>query len=292
MEKPRMIIIDGNSLVNRAFYALPPLTTKQGLPTNAVYGFITMLFKILEEYRPDYISVAFDRKEVTFRHNEYSDYKAQRKGMPEDLAAQIPVLKDLLDAMDINRMEAAGFEADDIIGTLSRHGEEQGMEVLIVTGDRDALQLVSDKVKVIYTKRGVSDFELCDTGTVKERYGLEPVGLIDLKGLMGDKSDNIPGVPGIGEKTALKLLKQYGSLEAVLENVDSMPGGKLRDSLSNNMERAVLSKKLAIISRSIPIVMDISECKGPAPDMQAVAKKLSELEFYSLIERAKGSGTG
>jgi DNA polymerase-1 len=282
-----MIVIDGNSLVNRAFYALPPLTTKKGLPTNAVYGFITMLFKILEEYNPDYISVAFDRKEATFRHNEYSNYKAQRKGMPEDLAAQMPVLKDLLDAMDINRLEAAGFEADDIIGTLSRHGEEEGMEVLIVTGDRDALQLVSDGVKVIYTKKGVSDFELFDVRGVKERYGLEPLRLADLKGLMGDKSDNIPGVPGVGEKTALKLLHKYGSLEAVLEDVDNMPEGRLKQNLISNVQQAVLSKKLATICRDIPAVFDTSRCGRPHPDDDEVAVKLSELEFNSLIERAR-----
>jgi DNA polymerase-1 len=282
-----MIVIDGNSLVNRAFYALPPLTTKQGLPTNAVYGFAAMLFKILEEYSPDYISVAFDRKEATFRHTEYSDYKAQRKGMPEDLAAQMPVLKGLLDVLGINRMEVAGFEADDIIGTLSRYGEQEGMEVLIVTGDRDALQLVSDGVKVIYTKKGVSDFELCSVNSVKERYGLEPIGLIDLKGLMGDKSDNIPGVPGVGEKTALKLLQQYGSLEGVLENVSSMPEGRLKQNLADNVQQAVLSKKLATICRDIPMSIDMKEFRRPAPDAEKVAEKLSELEFNSLIDRAK-----
>ncbi|HOO11468.1 MAG TPA: DNA polymerase I, partial [Bacillota bacterium] len=228
-----------------------------------------------------------------FRHNEYSDYKAQRKGMPEDLAVQVPVLKDLLDAMDINRMEAAGFEADDVIGTLSRYGEQEGMEVLIVTGDRDALQLVSDSVKVIYTKRGVSDFELCDKRGIKEKYGLEPAGLIDLKGLMGDKSDNIPGVPGVGEKTALKLLQQYGSLEAVLENANSMPEGRLKQSLISNVQQAVLSKKLATICRDIPVVLDAGRCRRPSPDIDRVAAKLSELEFNSLIDRAKDIlGTG
>jgi DNA polymerase-1 len=195
--------------------------------------------------------------------------------------------------MDINRMEAAGFEADDVIGTLSRYGEQEGMEVLIVTGDRDALQLVSDSVKVIYTKRGVSDFELCDKRGIKEKYGLEPAGLIDLKGLMGDKSDNIPGVPGVGEKTALKLLQQYGSLEAVLENANSMPEGRLKQSLISNVQQAVLSKKLATICRDIPVVLDAGRCRRPSPDIDRVAAKLSELEFNSLIDRAKDIlGTG
>lgn len=287
MSDPKMIIIDGNSLINRAFYALPPLSTRQGLPTNGVYGFITMLLKILEEYNPGYISVAFDRKEATFRHVEYADYKAHRKGMPEDLAVQMPVLKDLLDVLGINRLEAPGFEADDIIGTLSRHGEEEGIEVFIVTGDRDALQLVSDGVKVIYTKRGVTDFELYDVEGVKERYGLEPAMLVDLKGLMGDKSDNIPGVPGVGEKTALKLIKQFGNLEKVLENIDTLPAGKLRQNLENNIQQAVLSKKLARIHRRMPIVIDTRKCKTPVPDGEKVAAKLSELEFSSLMERVK-----
>jgi len=287
LNKPKMVIIDGNSLVNRAYYALPPLRTRQGLPTNAVYGFLTMLFKVLEDYLPEYISVAFDRKEATFRHDEYAGYKAQRKGMPEELAEQMPVLKDMLDVLGINRLEAAGFEADDIIGTLSRYGEEEGIEVLIVTGDKDALQLISSGVKVIYTKRGVSDFELYDIDRVKERYGLSPDRLVDLKGLMGDKSDNIPGVPGVGEKTALKLLHEFGSLEAVLEGLSRMPEGKLKENLSQNVQKALLSKKLAAIHRDIPVVIDTGECKRPAPNAGNVMKKLSELEFNSLIERAK-----
>ncbi len=282
-----MIIIDGNSLVNRAFYALPDLTTSQGLPTNAVYGFITMLLKIIEDYNPEYISVAFDRKEATFRHKEYADYKAQRKGMPEDLAKQMPFLKGVLDVLGINRLEVPGFEADDIIGTLSRQGEEEGKEVFIVTGDRDALQLVSDDVKVIYTKKGVSDFEIYDVESIRERYGLEPEKLIDIKGLMGDKSDNIPGVPGIGEKTALKLIKQFGSFENVLKNIDSLPEGRLKENLENNIQQAVLSKRLATIHREIPIVIDIAECKRSVPDVREVTIKLSELEFNSLIERVK-----
>ncbi len=287
MKGPKMFIIDGNSLVNRAFYALPALATKQGLPTNAVYGFITMLLKIVEEYNPEYISVAFDRKEATFRHREYADYKAQRKGMPEDLAKQMPLLKELLDTLGINRLEAPGFEADDIIGTLSQQGEREGIEVFIVTGDRDALQLVSDDVKVIYTKKGVSDFELYDVENVKERYGLEPNKLIDMKGLMGDKSDNIPGVPGIGEKTALKLIKRFGSFEKVLENIDTLPEGRLRENLENNVQQAVLSKRLATIHREIPIVMDTAECKRSVPKAREVEQKLEELEFNSLTERVK-----
>ncbi|MBA1335109.1 MAG: DNA polymerase I [Firmicutes bacterium] len=286
MGKPKMVIIDGNSLVNRAFYALPPLTTKDGLPTNAVYGFLTMLFKIYEEQHPDYISVAFDRKEATFRHREYEGYKAQRKGMPEELAQQMPVLKDILDTLGVNRVEIEGYEADDIIGTLSRYGEGKGLEVLVVTGDRDALQLVSSEVKVIYTKRGVSEFELYDLDSIEKVYGLTPEKLVDLKGLMGDKSDNIPGVPGIGEKTALKLLHEFGSLEEVLGRLDELPNGKLKQSLVENAHQAVLSKKLAAIHRDIPINIDLSRCKSISPDIDNVLAKFSQLEFNSLFERA------
>jgi DNA polymerase-1 len=287
LANPTMVIIDGNSLINRAYYALPPLNTKDGVPTNAVYGFLTMLFKILDEHCPDYISVAFDRKEATFRHQEYDGYKAQRKGMPDELACQMPLLKDLLDVLGINRIEIEGYEADDIIGTLSRYGEEQGLSVLVVTGDRDALQLVSRDLAVVYTKRGVSDFKLYGPDEITEEYGLEPERLTDLKGLMGDKSDNIPGVPGVGRKTALKLLHSYRSLEGVLEGIQQMPPGKLRDSLTNNMQQALLSKRLATICRDVPIDIDLESCKRGFPDQQSVLSKLSDLEFNSLIERAK-----
>lgn len=287
MVKPKLVIIDGNSLINRAYYALPPLTTKDGLPTNAVYGFATMLFRIFEEHYPDYISVAFDRKEATFRHKEFDGYKAQRKGMPQELAQQMPVLKDLLDVLEINRIEIEGYEADDIIGTLSKYGESEGLYVLIVTGDRDALQLVSEDVKVVYTKKGVSEFELYDLEKIKQVYGLTPEKLIDLKGLMGDKSDNIPGVPGVGEKTALKLIHEFGSLEKVFERVEELPPGKLKENLQDNAQQAMLSKKLATIHRDIPITIDLDKCRTSSPDAGAVLAKLSELEFSSLIERAK-----
>ncbi len=287
MTTGKMVIIDGNSLVNRAFYALPPLTTREGKPTNAVYGFMTMLFRIMEEYTPDYMSVAFDKKAPTFRHKEYDGYKAQRKGMPDELAEQMPVLKEVLDCLGIYRSEAEGFEADDIIGTLSRYGEEMGMDVYIVTGDKDALQLVSSRVRVIYTKKGVSEFELYDKGKIADKYGFEPEKLIDLKGLMGDKSDNIPGVPGVGEKTALNLLKEYSSLENVLGSIDMMKPGKLKNNLREYGPQAVLSKKLATIHRDIPIRMDMEECSIKKPDIDCVLEMFAALEFNSLIERTK-----
>lgn len=287
MATQKMVIIDGNSLVNRAFYALPPLTTREGKPINAVYGFMTMFFKIMEQQSPEYISVAFDKKAPTFRHKEYDGYKAQRKGMPDELAVQMPVLKEVLDCLGIDRSEIEGFEADDIIGTLSRYCEEKDIEALIVTGDRDALQLVSDKVKVIYTKKGVSDFELYDTDKIEDKYGLTPERLIDLKGLMGDKSDNIPGVPGVGEKTAIKLLIEYGTMEEVLNNIDDMKPGKLKDRLKDNVQQAILSKRLATIHRDIPVDIDIEECRIQEPDESCILEKFSELQFNSLMGRVK-----
>lgn len=287
MNGKKVVVIDGNSLINRAYYALPPLSTRAGMPTNAVYGFITMLFKILEDQSPDYISIAFDKKAPTFRHKEFEGYKAERKGMPDELAVQVPTLKELLDCLEVNRVEIEGYEADDIIGTLSKYCEERGLEVFIVTGDRDALQLVSKRVKVIYTKRGVSDFELYDLDKIREIYGINPERLVDLKGLMGDKSDSIPGVPGIGEKTALKLLKEYGSLERVLDNIGNMGSGRIRDNLKNFAHQALLSKKLAKIHRDIPIEICLEECRVGKPDMEKVLNKLAALEFNSLMERAK-----
>jgi len=283
----KMVIIDGNSLINRAYYALPPLSTREGMPTNAVYGFMTMFLRIMEEQFPDYINIAFDMKAPTFRHKEYDEYKAQRKGMPDELAVQMPVVKEVLDCLGIDRAEIEGYEADDIIGTLSRYCEEKNIEVFIVTGDRDALQLVSDKVKVIYTKKGVSDFELYDTNKIKEKYGLIPDRLIDLKGLMGDKSDNIPGVPGIGEKTALKLLKEYGSLEGVLDNIESMKSGKLKDKLREHVQQAVLSKRLATIHRHIPLEINLEKCRVQKPDVNCIMEKFTSLEFNSLMDRVK-----
>ena len=193
----RLIIIDGNSIINRAFYALPDMTNSEGLHTNAIYGFTRMLFKLIDDYKPTHISVAFDKKAPTFRHKEFADYKAGRKKMPDELGQQLQPLKELLDVFNIHRMEMAGFEADDLIGTVSKMGEDNDFKVFIVTGDKDAIQLASDKTTTLITKKGVGEVEEYNYDSVIERYEMTPTQFIDLKGLMGDKSDNIPGVPGL-----------------------------------------------------------------------------------------------
>ena len=205
MEK--LLILDSNSLMNRAFYALPPLTNSEGISTNAIYGFMNMLLKMKEEIKPDYIVAAFDRKAPTFRHKEYSDYKAGRKKMPAELAMQFPIIKEILKNLAIEIYEIDGFEADDIIGTVANLCEKEWIEVYIVTGDKDALQLASDNINVIITKKGVTETAEYNKQAFIDEYGITPKQFIDVKGLMGDKSDNIPGVPGIGEKTAKKILQ-------------------------------------------------------------------------------------
>ena len=214
----RLIIIDGNSIINRAFYALPDMTNSDGLHTNAVYGFTRMLFKIIDDYKPTHISVAFDMKAPTFRHKEFSEYKAGRKKMPNELGQQLQPLKELLDTFNIHRMEMAGFEADDLIGTVAKKAENDDFKVYIVTGDKDAIQLASNKTTTLITKKGVGEVEEYNYDSVVERYEMTPTQFIDLKGLMGDKSDNIPGVPGIGEKTGIKLIKEFSSIENLIEN--------------------------------------------------------------------------
>ena len=223
----RFIIIDGSSLVHRAFHALPMLRTAGGLYTNAVYGFTTMLVKLLTEYKPDLVAVAFDKSRVTFRTEAYQQYKGHRQATPSELSEQFPLVRELLQALGITTLEEQGYEADDIIGTLSEKAAKLGCEVLIVTGDRDALQLIGPATKILLTKKGITETETVDVPALKEKYGLTPSQMIDMKGLMGDTSDNIPGVPGVGEKTALKLLAEFGSMENVLDNIDNISGKKL-----------------------------------------------------------------
>lgn len=280
----RLVIIDGNSLANRAFYALPELMTKDGRHTNAIYGFTTMLFKILENYEPTHISVAFDLKAPTFRHTEYGDYKAHRKGMPNELREQMEPLKHLIDAMKIHRLELEGFEADDIIGTVSKEAEAEGFEVIIVTGDKDALQLASDKIRVLITKKGISELEEYDADRVVAEYGLTPLQMIDLKGLMGDKSDNIPGVPGIGEKTGIKLVKEFGSIENLLENIEEVKGS-VRQKIEENVQMAMVSKRLATIVTHMPIELEFDSLLLEDFDFKEVSRMFADFEFTSLIKK-------
>ncbi|EMJ5511855.1 DNA polymerase I [Clostridioides difficile] len=283
MEK-KLIIIDGNSIINRAFYALPEMNNKEGLKTNAIYGFTTMLFKMIDIYKPTHISVAFDRKAPTFRHLEYKDYKAGRKGMPDELAEQLQPLKDLLDKFRINRLEIDGYEADDIIGTVSKKAENNGYKVYIVTGDKDAIQLASDNTTTLITKKGVGEVEEYNFNSVIEKYEMTPTQFIDLKGLMGDKSDNIPGVPGIGEKTGIKLIKEFSSIENLIENTDKLKGS-VKKKIEENKEIAIQSKRLATIIRDVPIEVDLDSMVFGDYDKDELLDKFRYFGFTSLLSR-------
>lgn len=285
----RLLILDSNSLMNRAFYAIPPLTNSEGIHTNAVYGFTNMLFKMKEEIKPDYIVAAFDRKAPTFRHKEYEDYKAGRKKMPQELGEQFPLIKEVLNLLAINIYEIDGFEADDIIGTLAKFAESNGIEVFIVTGDRDALQLATDNIKVVITKKGVTETAVYNREAFEAEFGVTPTQYIDVKGLMGDKSDNIPGVPGVGEKTAFKLISTYGSMEGVLSNIDEISGKKLKENLETYREQAIFSKKLATIMTEVPIDFDLDDIKSQENYNREELKKLFfKLQMKSLLAKLPG----
>ncbi len=286
--KERIVIIDGNSLINRAYYAMQRhMITKEGIYTQGIYGFINMLTKIQEDYSPSHITVAFDLKGPTFRHLEYDQYKAGRRAMPMELAMEMPILKDVLKAMNIHTMELEGFEADDLIGTVSRMAEENGMEPLVVTGDKDALQLASYVTKIIITKKGVTDFEIYDHDKMLERYSLTPAQFIDLKGLMGDSSDNIPGIPGVGEKTGISLLTQFGSIENMLEHTEEIKKDNLRKKVEEGQQLALMSKRLATINRFVPIEIDFSELKFTEPNYKELISLYTKLEFKSFLKKIK-----
>lgn len=286
--KKKLMLIDGNSVAYRAFFALPLLHNDKGVYTNAVYGFTTMLMKVLEEEKPTHILVAFDAGKTTFRHKTFQEYKGGRQKTPPELSEQFPFLRELLNAYGIKQYELENYEADDIIGTLAVAAEKDGYEVKVISGDKDLTQLGTDHITVGITKKGMTDIENYTPGHVMEKYGLAPEQIIDMKGLMGDQSDNIPGVPGIGEKTAIKLLKQFGSLEALLDSIDQVGGPKLKERLTKHKELAILSKKLATIETAAPVNISMAdlEYKGYDPaDLKAV---FQELEFNSLLEKIEG----
>ena len=283
----KFIIIDGSSLMYRAFFALPLLTSSEGIYTNAIMGFSNMLGKILTDYRPDYIAVAFDKSRKTFRTDMYGEYKGQRAKTPDELKSQIPLLKEFLAALGIAFIEIDNYEADDIIGTLARKSADEDCEALIVTGDKDALQLIAPQIKVMLTKRGIMDMQVFDEETFKEKYaGLEPHKLIDIKALMGDSSDNIPGVPGIGEKTALKLLTQFGDLENLLANIENVSGKKLKEKLEQNHDLARLSYKLATICCDVAVDF-VPEKYKPAPDIMKLQSFCDKYELKTVFSRMK-----
>ena len=280
----KFLVIDGSSLIHRAFFALPPLMTKQGLHTGAVYGLCNMLLKLLGDLQPAYMAVAFDKSRKTFRTELYADYKGQRKPTPSELSEQFPLAMKVLGTMGIPTLELDNYEADDIIGTFAVHAPED-VEVIIVTGDRDELQLVDTRTKVYYTKRGISDIQIFDEAEFAANYeGLVPKQLIELKGLMGDASDNIPGVPGVGPKTALKLIKEYGDVETVLENIDKVSGKALKAKLADNKESALLSKQLATICTEAPVDTDIAKY-ALAPLREEARTLLQDLEFRNMYDR-------
>ncbi len=280
----KFLLIDGSSLIHRAFFALPPLTTKKGVNTGAVYGFCNMLLKLLTDMRPDYVVIAFDKSRQTFRRAKYKEYKAQRKPTPTELSEQFPLAMDLFKKMGINTLELDDYEADDIIGTLSAAAPKD-MEVYIVTGDKDEFQLIQDNVKVLYTKRGISDIVIYDKAEFAKNYeGLAPKQIIDLKGLMGDTSDNIPGVPGVGPKTALKLLVEYQSVENVLANIDKVKGKSLKEKLTVHKDMAVLSKDLATICLETPVDTAFADYK--LKGMSGAAKTMfQDLQFRNFWEK-------
>jgi len=279
---PQFLIIDGNSLAHRAFHAIPQLSTSDGTVTNAVYGFTTMLFKVLKKLEPAYIAVAFDKGRITFRHDSYADYKATRKATPDELRPQFPLLKEVLGHMRIGILELDNYEADDIIGTLTRVAESSNIESVVLTSDRDALQLVSPHVRVLLTKKGITEMEEYDEGRVWDSYGVSPIQIIDIKGLMGDVSDNIPGVPGIGEKTALKLIQEHGTLEDVISDMEKLPP-RWRNKLLEYQEQALLSKNLATIDRQVPLAIEVEQFKWSGPDYPALLDIFIKLEFKTLV---------
>ena len=277
MEK--LVLIDGNSLLNRAFYATPVFTTKDGKPTNGVFGFVKLLLKIISDKAPTHVAVAFDVHAPTFRHKMYDEYKAGRKPMPEDLASQFPVLKEVLDLMNVRICEMAGHEADDIIGTLAKRFS---LQTYVYTGDRDAYQLVDESTTVCYTRKGVSDLLELSKDNFKDEIGLNPLQIIDLKALMGDKSDNIPGVPGIGEKTAYSLLESYGDLDGIYAHIDEIKGATQK-KLIEGKESAYFSRNLATIELDAPIEVELGDCLLKMPFSHALKDKFAELEFKSLL---------
>jgi DNA polymerase-1 len=280
----KVVLVDGNSLIHRAFYAIPTLTTSQGEHTNAVLGFTTMLLRLLDDEEPDFIAVAFDLAGPTFRHEEYDEYKAHRPKMADELVPQVGLIKDVVDAFSIPIVEIQGYEADDVIGTLACYHRGLGRKVLIVTGDRDCLQLVNEGTTVLITRRGITDLEAYDPKQVEAKHGVPPRLMADLKGLMGDSSDNIPGVPGIGPKTGARLLQEYGSLEGVLENIDQLRG-KQRENLEKYADQARLSRRLATINCQVPVDCELAPYARDGWQDDRLYQLFARLEFRSLIAR-------
>ncbi|MEN8701266.1 DNA polymerase I [Bacillus infantis] len=287
----KLVLIDGNSIAYRAFFALPLLNNDKGIHTNAVYGFTMMLMRILEDEDPSHILVAFDAGKTTFRHKTFTEYKGGRQKTPPELSEQFPFIRDLLDAYQIPRYELENYEADDIIGTLSLQAEQEGFEVKVISGDKDLTQLSSEHTTVGITRKGITDIEEYTPEHIQEKYGLSPGQIIDMKGLMGDSSDNIPGVPGVGEKTAIKLLKEFETLENLLGSIDRVSGQKLKEKLEEHKDLAVMSKELATITREAPVEVKVEDVGYSGYDQAKVVSLFKDLGFNSLLEKIGGEVT-
>jgi DNA polymerase-1 len=285
-----LVLIDGNALIHRAYHALPPLKTKKGQLVNAVYGFISILFRVIQELKPDYLVATFDLAGPTFRDLEYQDYKAKRVKPPQALYDQIPLIKKIVKALAIPIYEKKGFEADDVIGTIIQQVKNNppagGIKNIIITGDLDTLQLVDKNTQVYTPKKGVKDTAVYDIKAIRERYGLKPAQIIDFKGLKGDPSDNIPGVPGIGEKTALDLLKKFGSLKNLYKNLETTEiNPRLKAKLLEYKDQAFFSQYLSLIKKDVPIKFNLEKCRWGKFNRQKVVRLFKELDFHSLTDR-------
>ncbi len=303
MDKPLLVLFDGNAIVHRAYHAFgatryrqaTPLTvSKTGEVVSAVYGFALMLLKVLSDLKPTHYAVAFDKKGPTFRHELFDKYKAHRPPTPDELVNQIGRVKQLVQTFHIPLFEIDKYEADDVLGTLSQQASQRGIDTVIVTGDADTMQLVSPHVKVLYPKAGkaFSDTQLFDEEAVRQKYGVGPEHIADLKAMEGDPSDNIPGIPGIGEKTAVKLIQQFGSLEDVYKHLDEVTPPKVKEILQNNEAIARQSKELATIVTQTPVTLNLDDCRVSQFDRKQVADFFRELEFYSLLPKLPGHGRG
>ena len=289
----KLVLIDGNSIINRAFYGIRDLTNAAGLHTNAIYGFLNIMFRIMNEEEPDSLVIAFDVHEPTFRHKMYEAYKGTRKGMPDELREQVPYLKKLLTAMNITTIEKGGYEADDLLGTLAKRGEAAGYDVTLVSGDRDLLQIATDKIliRIPKTKGGKTEIEDYHTADVMEKYGLTPLQIIELKGLMGDASDNIPGVPKIGEKTATELLQQFGCIDNLKNHIHEITKKSVRDTLTENFDMAIMSRKLATIDTNADIDLKIEDATLGNIYTNEAYLIVKELGFKNMLSRFEGAAT-
>jgi len=283
--RKKYILVDGQGLLYRAFYALPQLTTTYGQVINAAYGFTMILIKLLEEEKPEYMTITFDTPVPTFRHKEFKEYKAHRKKMPDELISQIPLIKEIINDYNITICSKEGYEADDVIGTLAKEAEKRNCDTIIVTGDKDAFQLTSPHTKIMTTIKGVTEVKIYDEEDIRKKYGVGPEKIVDVLALKGDTSDNIPGVPGIGEKTALALIKEFGSLENILNNSDKISKKSLREQIEKYEDQINMSKKLATIVREVPMEYDFDSFKVKLPNYEELWKIFKKLEFKNLLKK-------